>query len=154
LRNLIPGELAKGFGFFASKPSSAFSPVAVTPDELGDAWDGKKVSLALRTHYNGELFGEPLCHEDMTFDFPQLLAHAAKTRHLGAGTIIGSGTISNVDRSKGSSCLAEKRMLEKIETGEFVTPFMKDGETVKIEMLDRSGDSIFGAVDHKVKIVK
>lgn len=154
LRGLIPAELAKSFGFFQSKPATAFCPVAVTPDELGDSWDGEKVQLPLTTHYNGELFGEPFCHVDMTFDFPQLLAHAAKTRHLGAGTVIGSGTISNLDRSRGSSCLAEKRMLEKIETGDFVTPFMKDGERVKIEMFDTNGDSIFGAIDHKVKIVK
>ncbi len=151
LRNLIPGELAKGFGFFQSKPSSAFSPVAVTPDELGDSWDGKKLHLPLVTHLNGELFGEPNCGIDMTFDFPTIVAHAAKTRPLGAGAIIGSGTISNVDRSSGSSCLAEKRMLEIIETGKPQTPFMQFGDRVKIEMFDKQGKSIFGAIDQEVE---
>ena len=152
LRNLIPGELAKGFGFFQSKPASSFSPVAVTPEELGDSWDGGKITLPLTTHLNGELFGEPFCHVDMTFDFPRLISHAAKSRNLRAGTIIGSGTISNLDRSRGSSCLAEKRMLEKIETGEMKTPFMKDGDQVRIEMFDSDGNSIFGAIDQKVVI--
>lgn len=151
LRNLIPGELAKGFGFFQSKPSSAFSPVAVTPDELGDSWDGKKLHLPLVTHLNGELFGEPNCGVDMTFDFPTIVAHAAKTRPLGAGAIIGSGTISNVDRSSGSSCLAEKRMLEIIETGKPQTPFMQFGDNVKIEMFNKEGQSIFGAIDQEVE---
>ena len=151
LRNLIPGELAKGFGFFQSKPSSAFSPVAVTPDELGDSWDGKKLHLPLVTHLNGELFGEPNCGVDMTFDFPTIVAHAAKTRPLGAGAIIGSGTISNVDRSSGSSCLAEKRMLEIIESGKPQTPFMQFGDRVKIEMFDEKGESIFGAIDQVVE---
>jgi fumarylacetoacetate (FAA) hydrolase len=114
LRNLIPGELAKGFGFFAAKPSSAFSPVAITPDELGEAWDGKKLHLPLTTHLNKALFGQPNCGVDMTFDFPTIVAHAAKTRPLSAGCVIGSGTISNYDRSAGSSCLAETRMLEII----------------------------------------
>jgi len=153
LRGLIPGELAKGFGFFQSKPASAFSPVALTPEELGDAWDGGKIHLPLTTHYNEELFGEPFCHVDMTFDFPRLISHAARSRNLGAGTIIGSGTISNLDRSRGSSCLAEKRMLEKIESGEFKTPFMKHGDRVRIEMFDNSGNSIFGAIDQVVKVV-
>lgn len=153
LRGLIPGELAKGFGFFQSKPASAFSPVAVTPEELGDAWDGGKIHLPLTTHYNEELFGEPFCHVDMTFDFPRLISHAARSRNLGAGTIIGSGTISNLDRSRGSSCLAEKRMLEKIESGEFKTPFMKHGDRVRIEMFDKEGNSIFGAIDQVVKVV-
>lgn len=151
LRNLIPGELAKGFGFFQSKPSSAFSPVAVTPDELGDKWDGKKVHLPLVTHLNNQLFGEPNCGIDMTFDFPTIVAHAAKTRPLGAGAIIGSGTISNVDRSSGSSCLAEKRMLEIIENGKPETPFMQFGDQVRIEMFDSSGVSIFGAIDQEVE---
>jgi len=151
LRNLIPAELAKGFGFFQSKPSSAFSPVAVTPDELGSSWDGKKLHRPLVTHLNGELFGEPNCGVDMTFDFPTIVAHAAKTRPLSAGAIIGSGTISNIDRSSGSSCLAEKRMLEIIETGAPVTPFMSFGDRVKIEMFDSQGDSIFGAIDQQVK---
>jgi len=150
LRNLIPAELAKGFGFFQSKPSSAFSPVAVTADELGDKWDGKKLHLPLVTHFNGELFGEPNCGVDMTFDFPTIVAHAAKTRPLGAGAIIGSGTISNVDRSSGSSCLAEKRMLEIIESGTPTTPFMQFGDQVRIEMFDANGASIFGAIDQKV----
>lgn len=154
LRNLIPGELAKGFGFFQSKPSSAFSPVAVTPDELGDSWDGKKLHLPLVTHLNGELFGEPNCGIDMTFDFPTIVAHAAKTRPLGAGAIIGSGTISNVDRSTGSSCLAEKRMLEIIESGKPSTSFMQFGDQVRIEMFDADGKSIFGAIDQVVEEYK
>ena len=152
LRNLIPAELAKGFGFFQSKPSSSFSPLAVTPDELGDCWDGGKISLPLTTHLNGDLFGEPFCHVDMTFDFPTLISHAARSRNLRAGTIIGSGTISNLDRSRGSSCLAEKRMLEKIETGEMITPFMKHGDRVRIEMLNAQGNSVFGAIDQQVVI--
>ncbi|WDE10342.1 fumarylacetoacetate hydrolase family protein [Thalassomonas haliotis] len=150
LRNLIPGELAKGFGFFSSKPSSAFSPVAVTPDELGDAWDGSKLHLPLITHLNKELFGQPNCGVDMTFDFPTIVAHAAKTRPLSAGCIVGSGTISNYDRSAGSSCLAEKRMLEIIADGKPSTSFMKFGDQVRIEMLDSNGDSIFGAIDQQV----
>lgn len=150
LRNLIPGELAKGFGFFASKPSSAFSPVAVTPDELGNAWDGKKLHLPLTTHLNRELFGQPNCGIDMTFDFPTIVAHAAKTRPLSAGCIVGSGTISNYDRSAGSSCLAEIRMLEIIADGKPSTPFMNFGDSVRIEMFDSQGDSIFGAIDQQV----
>lgn len=150
LRNLIPGELAKGFGFFASKPSSAFSPVAVTPDELGEAWDGKKLHLPLITHLNKELFGQPNCGVDMTFDFPTIVAHAAKTRPLSSGCVIGSGTISNYDRSAGSSCLAEIRMLEIIADGKPSTPFMSFGDTVRIEMLDDDGLSIFGAIDQQV----
>ncbi len=150
LRNLIPGELAKGFGFFAAKPSSAFSPVAVTPDELGEAWDGKKLHLPLTTHLNKALFGQPNCGIDMTFDFPTIVAHAAKTRPLSAGCIIGSGTISNYDRSAGSSCLAETRMLEIIADGKPSTPFMNFGDTVRIEMFDKDGASIFGAIDQTV----
>ncbi|TKB44685.1 fumarylacetoacetate hydrolase family protein [Thalassotalea mangrovi] len=150
LRNLIPGELAKGFGFFQSKPSSAFSPVAVTPDELGNAWDGKKLSLPLVTHLNDELFGKPNAGVDMTFDFPTIVAHAAKTRPLGAGCIVGSGTISNYDRSAGSSCLAEKRMLEIIADGQPSTPFMQFGDKVRIEMFDENGESIFGTIDQTV----
>lgn len=150
LRNLIPDELAKGFGFFHSKPSSAFSPVAVTPDELGESWDGRKVNLPLVTHLNGQLFGAPEAGVDMTFDFPALIAHAAKSRPLGAGTIIGSGTVSNYDRSKGSSCLAEKRMLEIIANGKPSTPFMKAGDEVRIEMFDKQNQSIFGAIDQAV----
>jgi len=150
LRNLIPGELAKGFGFFGSKPSSAFSPVAVTPDELGDAWDGSKLHLPLTTHLNNEMFGQPNCGVDMTFDFPTIVAHAAKTRPLSAGCVVGSGTISNYDRSAGSSCLAEKRMLEIVESGEAKTAFMSFGDTVRIEMFNEQGESIFGAIDQCV----
>jgi len=150
LRNLIPGELAKGFGFYQSKPSTAFSPVAVTPDELGDAYKDGTFNLPLNTHLNGEVFGQPDCGTDMTFSFNQLIAHVTKTRRLAAGTIIGSGTISNYDRSKGSSCIAEKRMLETIENGKPSTPFMSFGDTVRIEMLDSDGNSIFGAIDQKV----
>jgi fumarylacetoacetate (FAA) hydrolase len=150
LRNLIPDELAKGFGFFQSKPSSAFSPVAITPDELHTAWDGKKVSLPLITHYNKKLFGAPEAGVDMTFDFPTLIAHAAKTRPLIAGTIVGSGTVSNYDRSKGSSCIAEKRMLETLETGKAITPFMKHGDCIRIEMFHGNGTSIFGAINQQV----
>ncbi|AEG12085.1 MULTISPECIES: fumarylacetoacetate hydrolase family protein [Shewanella] len=150
LRNLIPGELAKGFGFFQSKPSSSFSPVAVTPDELGARWEDSKVHLPLITHLNGELFGRPNAGIDMTFNFSQLVSHVAKTRPLGAGAIIGSGTISNYDRSAGSSCLAEKRMLEVIAEGKATTPFMRFGDTVRIEMLDDNDVTIFGSIDQKV----
>lgn len=154
LRNLIPEELAKGFGFFQSKPSSAFSPVAVTPDELGKAWDGKKVHLPLVTHFNETLFGEPNAGIDMTFDFPTLIAHAAKTRALAAGSIIGSGTVSNYDRSKGSSCIAEKRMLEILASGKPITPFMKIGDRVRIEMFDQNNQTIFGAINQEVITIK
>jgi fumarylacetoacetate (FAA) hydrolase len=154
LRNLIPAELAKGFGFYQSKPATAFSPVAVTPDELGGAWDGGKVSLPLRTHLNGELFGEPDAGLDMTFDFPALIAHAAKTRNLRAGTIVGSGTVSNVDRSTGSSCIAERRSLEQIKYGRPRTPFLKHGDRIRIEMFDKDGNSIFGAIDQRVVIAR
>jgi len=150
LRNLIPNELAKGFGFFQSKPSSAFSPVAVTPDELGDAWDGKKVHLPLVSLLNGKLFGCPNAGEDMNFDFPRLIQHAAMTRPLCAGSIIGSGTVSNRDRSKGSSCIMEKRMLEIIESGKPITPFMRYGDEIRIEMLNANQQSIFGAIQQKV----
>lgn len=151
LRNLIPGELAKGFGFYQSKPSSSFSPVAVTPDELGDSWRDGRVHRPLVSHINGSLFGQPDAGTDMTFDFPTLVAHAARTRPLGSGTIIGSGTVSNYDRSAGSSCLAEKRMLEVIEHGEAKTPFLKFGDRVRIEMFDAGGASIFGAIDQVVE---
>jgi len=154
LRNLIPNELAKGFGFFQSKPSTAFSPVAVTPDELKTAWDGKKVHLPLMTYFNEKLFGEPNAGIDMTFDFPTLIAHAAKTRKLSAGTIIGSGTVSNLDRSKGSSCIAEKRTLEILATGKAITPFMQAGDHVRIEMRDDNQQTIFGAIHQKVVTVK
>lgn len=151
LRNLIPGELAKGFGFYQSKPSSSFSPVAVTPDELGDAWQGGKVHRPLVSQINGALFGQPDAGVDMTFNFPTLVAHAAKTRPLGSGSIIGSGTVSNYDRSAGSSCLAEQRMLEIVESGEARTPFLRFGDRVRIEMFDASGHSIFGAIDQVVE---
>ncbi|MGB5248473.1 MAG: fumarylacetoacetate hydrolase family protein [Gammaproteobacteria bacterium] len=150
LRNLIPAELAKGFGFLNSKPRSALSPVAVTPDELGDAWRDCKVHLPLITRYNGELFGQPECGVDMQFSFAELIAHAARTRPLAAGTVIGSGTIANQDESRGASCLAERRMLEIISDGKPSTPFMSFGDTVRIEMLDAGGASIFGAVEHIV----
>ena len=150
LRNLIPGELGKGFGFFHAKPSSAFSPVAVTPDVLGSAWDGAKLHLPLRAILNGDLVGEPNAGVDMTFDFGQLIAHAAKTRPLCAGTIVGSGTVSNLHRSKGSCCLAEVRMLETIANGSATTEFMSFGDRIQIDMLDDNGQSIFGEIDQKV----
>ena len=150
LRNLIPEELAKGFGFYQSKPATAFSPVAVTPDELGPAWKDAKVHLPLTVHLNGELFGRPNAGDDMTFDFGQLIAHAAKTRRLGAGAIVGSGTVSNYDRSRGSTCLAERRMLETLERGKPMTPFLSFGDRVRIEMFDPTGRSIFGAIDQRV----
>jgi fumarylacetoacetate (FAA) hydrolase len=151
LRNLIPEELAKGFGFLQSKPRSALSPVALTPDELGPAWKDGKLHLPLITHLNGKLFGEPDAGVDMQFSFPQLIAHAAKTRPLAAGSIVGSGTIANQDESRGSSCLAEKRVLEVIHDGKAVTPFMKFGDRVRIEMLDRSGATLFGAIEQTVE---
>ncbi len=151
LRGLVPAELAKGFGFFQSKPSSAFSPVAVTPDELGDAWQDYQVHLPMLTHLNGDEFGRPDAGVDMVFNFATLVAHAAKTRPLCAGAIIGSGTISNKDRSKGFSCLVEKRLVEKMESGDSKTPFMKFGDKVKIEMLDAQNKSIFGAIEQTVK---
>lgn len=150
LRNLIPAELEKGFGFLQSKPRSALSPVFVTPDELGPAWQGNKVHLPLRSWINGEWFGEPEAGVDMQFDFAQLIAHAAKSRPLAAGTIVGSGTVANEDTSKGASCLAEIRMLEIIKDGKPSTPFMKFGDTVKIDMWDAEGKSIFGAIEQKM----
>lgn len=160
LRNLIPNELAKGFGFFQSKPASAFSPVAVTPDELGDAWKDGKLHLPLLVSLNGKIFGRANAGVDMTFDFGQLVAHAAKTRTLAAGSIIGSGTVSNkrdggpgrpiADGGDGYSCIAEIRMIETIESGAPKTPFMKFGDVVRIEMKDRTGHSIFGAIEQTV----
>ncbi len=150
LRNLIPAELAKGFGFVVSKPPTAFSPFAVTPDELGEAWRDGRVHLPLEVEYNGAWFGHPNAGPEMQFSFADLIAHVAKTRPLGAGTIIGSGTISNKDRSKGSCCLAERRMIEKIDEGEIKTPFMRFGDTVRIEM-KKEGQSIFGAIAQTVK---
>ena len=151
LRNLIPAELAKSFGFFQSKPATAFSPVAVTPDELSEAWADGKVHLPLTVTFNGAAFGAPNAGEDMTFSFPGLIAHAAKTRVLGAGSIVGSGTVSNKDRSRGSACIAERRTLETIETGAAKTPFMAFGDSVRIEMLDRDGRSIFGAIEQTAR---
>lgn len=165
LRNLIPAELAKGFGFFQSKPSSTLSPVAVTPDELGDAWDGGRLHLPLRSTLNGEPFGCPNAGVDMTFDFPTLIAHAAKTRPLGAGAIIGSGTVSNKDEGGGPgkptsegglgySCIAEQRTVETILRGEPKTPFMRFGDTIRIEMKDKAGHSIFGAIEQEVVVYR
>ena len=151
LRNLIPNEIAKGFGFFQSKPASSFSPVAVTPDELYPHWNGQRLQLPLLSHLNGALFGQPNAGIDMTFSFPDLIAHAAKTRTLSAGTIIGSGTVSNLDRSLGSSCIAEKRMLEVLAQGTSTTPFMSYGDTICIEMKDDTGSSIFGAIKQTVE---
>ncbi|WP_269932813.1 fumarylacetoacetate hydrolase family protein [Aminobacter sp. HY435] len=160
LRGLIPAELAKGFGFFQSKPSTAFSPVAVSPDELGDAWDGGKLHLPLLASINGKPFGRANAGTDMTFDFGQLVAHAAKTRPLVAGTIIGSGTVSNKldggpgkpigEGGAGYSCIAEIRTIETIEQGAAKTPFLKFGDQVRIEMHDKSGHSIFGAIEQTV----
>ena len=165
LRNLIPAELAKGFGFFQSKSSSAFSPVAVTPDELGDAWHGGKLHLPLCVDLNGKAFGRANAGVDMTFNFGQLIAHAAKTRPLCAGTIIGSGTVSNKDKDGGPgkpvasgglgySCIAEVRMIETINTGKPATPFMQFGDTVRIEMKDAKGHSVFGAIEQTVEKYK
>jgi fumarylacetoacetate (FAA) hydrolase len=162
LRNLVPGELAKGFGFFQAKPSSAFSPVALTPDELGSAWDGGKVRLPLLSYVNGKPFGKPNAGVDMTFDFPRLIAHAARTRPLSAGTIVGSGTVSNRDADGGPgrpvwdgglgySCIAEIRTVETIREGAAKTPFLRFGDTVRIEMKDEAGHSLFGAIEQAVE---
>lgn len=163
LRGLIPGELGKGFGFFQSKPSSAFSPVCVTPNELGDAWNDGKLSLPLVSHYNGEVFGEPDAGTDMTFNFGQLIAHAAKTRPLCAGTIIGSGTVSNKldggpgkavsEGGVGYSCIAEVRMIETIQNGKPTTPFMQFGDKISIEMFDKNSKTIFGKISQVVEQV-
>ena len=150
LRYLAMAELTKGFGFVQCKPTSGFTPVAVTPDALGDAWKDGKVHLPLLVHYNGELFGRANAGVDMVFDFGKLISHVALTRDLTAGTIIGSGTVSNKDRAVGSSCIVEKRTLEKLDTGESTTPFMKFGDRVRIEMLDAQGKSVFGAIDQQV----
>lgn len=150
LRDLIPGELEKGFGFVQSKPSSAFAPIALTPDALGSAWDGGRLHLPLRAWVNDRLIGHPDAGKDMTFDFPTLIAHAARTRPLGAGTIIGSGTVSNADRAAGSCCLAEVRMLEQLQHRAPRTPFLRAGDRVRIEMWDASGRSLFGSIDQAV----
>lgn len=151
LRNLVPGELSKGFGFFQSKPPTAFSPVAVTLDELGHTWHEGRLHLPLTVRLNEEEVGTPEAGEDMVFNFPRLIKHAAKTRPLCAGTIIGSGTVSNKDSSRGIACLAERRMLEIIETGSAKTSFLGSGDRVEIEMLDDDGQNIFGTIDQEIK---
>ena len=150
LRNLIPGELAKQFGFYQSKPWTSFSPVFVTPDELGDAWDGTKIHLPLHAILNGETVGKPNAGVDMTFDFTQLINHVAKSRSLVAGTVIGSGTVSNKGSKEGSCCLAEVRCLETIADGKPSTPFMSFGDRIEIDMFDKDGNSIFGRIDQKI----
>ncbi len=150
LRNLIPDELAKGFGFLQSKPRSALSPVLVTPDELGESWRESKLHRPLVTHINGQWFGAPEAGVDMQFSFAQLVAHAAKTRPLAAGTIVGSGTIANQDTALGASCLAERRTLETLADGKPTTPFLRYGDRVRIEMFDADGASIFGAIEQQV----
>jgi fumarylacetoacetate (FAA) hydrolase len=150
LRNLVPAELSKGFGFLQSKTWTAFSPVAVTPDELGAAWDGRKLHLPLTVHVNGTLLGQPNAGTDMTFDFPRLIVHAAKTRPLGAGAILGSGTVSNKDTKVGVCCIAERRALEMIAGGKATTPFLKFGDRVEIEMRDADGRSVFGEIEQEV----
>ena len=152
LRNLVPAELAKGFGFFQSKPATAFSPVAVTPDELGDAWRDSKVHLPIQCYWNGRRVGNAESGEDMVFDFSRLIAHIAKTRRARAGSIIGSGTVSNKDASRGYSCIAEARALEMIADGKASTPFMKFGDRIRIEMTDKADKSIFGAIEQAVLV--
>jgi fumarylacetoacetate (FAA) hydrolase len=151
LRNLIPDELAKGFGFLHGKPASAFSAVAVTPDELGAAWEGSKLHLPLTVYWNGRLFGNANAGDDMQFSFARLVHHAAKSRKLSAGTIIGSGTVSNYDSTKGYSCIVEKRVVEIIETGVAITEFMRFGDKIRIEMLDGQGNPIFGAIEQEIR---
>ncbi len=150
LRHLIPAELAKGFGFFHAKPSTAFAPVAVTPDELGPAWRDARIHYPLQAWLNGTLFGAPEAGEDMQFSLAQLIAHAARTRALRAGSIVGSGTVSNRDATRGFTCIAEIRMIETIEQGAPKTPFMKFGDRVRLDMHDAEGRSIFGAIDQTV----
>jgi fumarylacetoacetate (FAA) hydrolase len=150
LRNLIPNELAKGFGFLQSKPRSALSPVLATPDELGDAWREAKLHLPMRTWINAKWFGEAEAGVDMQFSFADLVAHAAKTRPLSAGTIVGSGTIANQDTAKGASCLAEQRTVETLRDGKPSTPFLKFGDRVKIDVVDANGASLFGAIEQSV----
>ena len=151
-RKLIPAELAKGFGFIHGKPLSAFSPVAITPDELADAWVDGKLHYPLCTYLNGKLFGQPNAGEGMQFNFPELISHAAKTRPLAAGTIIGSGTVSNEDASRGFCCILEQRVMEIIEGDAAVTPFMESGDRIKIDMLDNEGRSLFGAIEQRVEL--
>ncbi len=150
LRGLIPHELSKEFGFYQSKPPSAFSPVAVTPDELGAAWTGSRLNLSVHTTYNGKAFGHPNAGGESIFGFTDLIAHLTRTRSLGPGTIIGSGTVSNDDRSVGSSCIAERRAIETIDRGAPITPWMKVGDQVRIEVFDAEGRSVFGAIDQTV----
>jgi len=150
LRNLIPAELAKGFGFVQSKPATAFSPVAVTPDEVGPAWAGGRLHLSLESRWNGRRVGLCEAGPEMTFHFGQLIAHVAKTRRLRAGSIVGSGTVSNQDWRHGYSCVAEKRAIETIESGAPLTGFMRYGDSIRIEMLDRDGHSVFGAIEQRV----
>src|SRR5574337_1897957 len=154
LRGLIPAELAKGFGFLQSKPRSALSPVVATPDELGDAWQGDKLHLPMRTWLNGAWFGEAECGVDMQFSFAELVAHVAKTRPLTAGTIVGSGTIANQATGKGASCLAEQRTVETLRDGHPSTPFLKFGDTLRIDVTDRAGASIFGSIEQQVEPLK
>jgi fumarylacetoacetate (FAA) hydrolase len=149
-RNLVPAELAKGFGFFGSKPATAFSPFAVTPDELGGAWRDGRLHLRLRSLYNNELIGDPEAGPEMHFSFFQLIEHITRTRAFTAGTILGSGTVSNQDRERGVSCLAERRMIEKIESGQFQTPFMQVGDRIDIEVLDAGGERPFGRISQRV----
>ena len=150
LRNLIPDELAKGFGFVQSKPRSALSPVLVTPDELEGYWEDSTLHRRLISHIDGVLFGQPDAGTDMQFNFAQLIAHVAKTRNLTAGTVVGSGTVANQDESVGASCLAEKRVLEVIRDGKASTPFLRYGQSVRIEMLDDAGNSLFGAIEQQI----
>ena len=152
LRNLIPAELAKGFGFFQSKPATAFGPVAVTPDELGEAWSGGRVHLNVESVWNGKRVGLCAAGEEMTFHFGQLIAHIAKTRNVRAGSIVGSGTVSNKDWSRGYSCIAEKRAIETIESGEPKTAFMQHGDRIHIEVKGRDGQTVFGAIDQQVRV--
>ncbi len=152
LRNLIAAELGKGFGFINGKGATAFAPVAITPDELGEAWDGKRVRRALSIHVNEQPFGTPDCGTDMQFGFHKLIAHAAKTRPLGAGTVIGSGTISNYGYKTGHACIAELRALETVEKGQPETSYLKFGDRVKIDMLDAEGRSVFGAIEQQVAL--
>jgi len=150
LRNLIPAELAKGFGFLQGKPASALSPLAVTPDELGNAWDGRRLHLPLLSDVNGERLGQPNAGEGMHFDFPVLISHAARTRGLTAGTLIGSGTVSNRQPERGCSCLVERRVIEIVESGAAITPYLRYGDRVRIRMLDSAGHSIFGDIEQEV----
>jgi len=150
LRNLMPHELSKGFGFFQSKPPTAFSPVAASPESLGAAWDGERLTPRLASWVNGDLFGEPWAGKDMLFSMPQLIAHAARTRPLAAGTIIGSGTVANRDAATGCSCIAERRVIEAFRDGKPTTPYLRPGDRVRIQMIDETGTDLFGAIDQEV----